>query len=254
MGLPTLSRASSSRPARAASSEHRTWAATTGTWVADAGEPGDLAVAADGVDVQAEAGTPEHQDRQHRAAEHDQRRDRHRPDLLGADQPEVARRGAGVALVVGREVAADHQAGAERGDEAVHAEDADDEAVGESDGGGDQERDGDGHRHVGRVAGHPLGREHADQAGHERHRQVEAADQDHQRLTDRDEAQDAGAGEDRGDVALAEEVAVGRGRQDRADDDHHQQDAVDDAGRGEGAAAQEVHCSLPGQAQWSSGP
>ena len=66
VGLPTLSRASSSSPAIAASIEQSTCAVIDRHRGADAGEPGHLGVAAHGVEVVAHAGTPQQDDRQQR--------------------------------------------------------------------------------------------------------------------------------------------------------------------------------------------
>ena len=79
---------------------------------------------------------------------------------------------------------------------------ADDQPVGQPDHGGDRQRDErPPGSDVAGLAGHDPAGDQAGQADDERHREVEAADQDHQGLPDRDEAQDAGRGQDRRDVA-----------------------------------------------------
>ena len=196
-------------------------------------QPRHLGVAADGVEAVAEAGTPQQQDRDRGRGQHDHRRERHRADLGRAEQPEVARGGPVAALVVRREVAADHEADAEGRDEAMDVQEADDQAVGQPDQGGDGERSQHAGDDVLALAGHDPAGDQAGEGDDVRHRQVEAADQDHQRLTDGDEAQHAGGREQRVDVGRAEEVAALGRREDGGDHEGEEEQRVDDARRGQ---------------------
>ena len=105
-----------------------------------------------------------------------------------AEELEVVGGLAGAALVVGREVAADDQADAEGGDEAVDVEQRDDQPAGQADQRRDRQCGEHAAHHVGVVAGHDPAGDQRGQAGDVRDREVEAAGQDHQRLADRDEA------------------------------------------------------------------
>ena len=94
----------------------------------------------------------------------------------------------------------------------------------------------DGGGHVGVEPLHAAGGDQGGQADDVGHRQVEAADQDHQRLPDGDQAEHAHRGQDRPDVALGEEVAsLDGGQHGRADDDgdeHEVDQAAVEAVRG----------------------
>ena len=97
--------------------------------------------------------------------------------------------------------------------------------------GGDDERDQHGGGDVRRLSGHDPGRRYAGQADDEGHGQVQRADQDHQGLADRDQAQDRRGRQDVVDVADAEEVAPCRAVRIAPTTIATSQHEVDDGGR-----------------------
>ena len=185
--------------------------------VEDAGDAGGALVVADGVEQPAEAGAAQGEDEQRGDRDEEQQRVRDAPGQAGAEPGEdVGDLGAGGddGALVDLQAAGADQAGAERHDQRMDAEDADADAVGEADQhapgtSASSERDR-------RVVVHRLGRH--DEGGHRRDggdREVDAAGQHGQRLA---------AGEHRerdrelhgvGDPALVDDA----GAQDLQDDD-----------------------------------
>jgi hypothetical protein len=100
----------------------------------------------------------------------------------------------------------------------VHVQAGHDEPVCEADDRRGPQRQQHAGQDVARVVGHHAGRDEAGQAGHVGNRQVQAACKDDERLADGDETQDAGSGQDAGDVALAEEIPPDRADEYRTGD------------------------------------
>ena len=96
-----------------------------------------------------------------------------------------------VALVVGREAAADTSPTPRVATKPWTPSPADDRPVGQPDHRGDPQPDQHTGEHVAGLAGHHAAGQHAGEAGDVRHREVEAADQDHQGLPDGDEPEHA---------------------------------------------------------------
>jgi hypothetical protein len=112
--------------------------------VADAGEPGDLRISADGDQVMTEARTGEDDPRRGSDGQQEQERHRHRPDALVSEALHENRRGpARRAVVAVVEVALQQQPDAHGRDERVDPRLGDEHAVEEPDRGADPERQPD---------------------------------------------------------------------------------------------------------------
>ena len=201
------------------------------------GESSDFGIASGSEQVVAEGGADQDEgDKSGERQRHD-RRNRHRPDTCGSEELERPRHFAFCALIAGVEIPLEDQPDTQGRDETVDPKNGDDEAVGCSDAGGDCQGEENRRHHHRVLAVHRLGRDETGQTHDIGNGEVKGCPQNHERLSDGDEAEDAHAGEDVTDVSRTEEAAAGRCHQDGADDEHHDEGKVDECGGVEAAQA-----------------